>query len=448
MSTITAGITVPTGLTLTSDTTGGLTFQVSGTVTALSIGAGATTTITNAAITSLTISNPSTFPAGSASAPAVTTTGDLDTGIYFPAANEVAVTTGGTVATAFNSNGLFFRNRIINGDMRIDQRNAGASVTPSGGAIAFVVDRFFAYPNVASKLTAQQNAGSVAPPAGFKNYFGVTSSSAYSPAAGDVFPIGQLIEGFNVADLGWGASGALPVTLSFWVRSSLTGTFGGSLGNSAFDRSYPFTYAISAANTWEYKTVTIPGDTTGTWLTNNGVGLRVYLSAGNGTTYAGTAGAWAGTAYYSASSTVNLVGTNGATLYVTGVQLETGSVATPFERRPYGTELALCQRYFQQISSGGIGSAHYTTAVTLGGQFPVAMRATPTASLTGTFRIDQVGVAGFTQSASNITSINGGNSATAWSAAFANFTGLTQFSPVTMSDTGGHTTKLQFSIEL
>jgi len=243
------------------------------------------------------------------------------------------------------SGSLSGRNRIINGDMRIDQRNAGASVTPN--LLAYPVDRTFGYGSVTGKFSCQQNSGSVTPPAGFTNYIGAVSLSAYTVPAGEQYIFGHVIEGLNVADLGWGSANAATITLSFWVRSSLTGTFGGSLQNDGFTRSYPSSYAISAANTWEKKSITIPGDTTGTWLTNNGAGIRLGFSLGSGTTMSGTAGAWAGANYVSATGATSVVGTNGATFYITGVQLEAGSVATPFERRSYGQELALCQRYYE-----------------------------------------------------------------------------------------------------
>ena len=297
----------------------------------------------------------------------------------------------GSVENYFGTQGfaLGMRNRIINGDMRIDQRNAGVSVTPTDGA--YTLDRWRSGVSAASKLTVQQNAGSATPPAGFTNYLGVTSSSAYSITSGDYFTLGHIIEGFNAADLNWGTANAQSVTLSFWVRSSLTGTFGGSLRNGSINRSYPFAYTINAANTFEYKTITISGDTSGTWLTNNGSGIIVTFGLGVGSTFSGTAGAWAGSNFNSATGAVSVVGTSGATFYITGVQLEAGSVATPFERRPYGTELALCQRYYirNSISPGylfgrqnGGNAGEQKTGVN--DSFPTEMRASPTVTYTFT----------------------------------------------------------------
>jgi hypothetical protein len=283
-----------------------------------------------------------------------------------------------------SSSGLYgFKNRLINGAQVIDQRNAGASVTNTTSNL-YVTDRWNIYGQQASKFTAQQNAGSVTPPTGFKNYLGITSSSAYTVLSGDNFKVLQPIEGYNFADMGWGAAGASSVTLSFWVRSSLTGTFGGSFTNSSYNRSYPFTYTISSANTWEQKSVTIAGDTSGTWLTTNGIGVNVIFSMGMGTDQSGTAGAWAGANYQSATGAVSVVGTNGATWYVTGIMLEKGSTATSFDYRPYGTELALCQRYYQKITTGvndrGMGVGFYYTSSIMIAQisFQTYMRAAPT----------------------------------------------------------------------
>jgi hypothetical protein len=277
---------------------------------------------------------------------------------------------------------LGFRNRILNGGMVIDQRNAGAATanTISG----YTLDRWAVSQSTTGKLIAQQNAGSVTPPAGFKNYLGVTSQSAYSVAAGDYYMIYQMIEGNNVADLGFGAAGAATITISFWVRSSLTGTFGGSLQNNATNRSYPFTYTISAANTWEQKTLTIAGDTTGSWETGTGTGIRIQFGLGVGSTYSGTAGSWQGANLISATGATSVVGTNGATFYITGVQLEAGSVASPFERRDYGRELIMCQRYARRVGGDGTNGGFAGGVLSDGGntfmrydQHVVEMRVAP-----------------------------------------------------------------------
>ena len=277
------------------------------------------------------------------------------------------------------------RNKIINGGMVIDQRNAGAATanTISG----YTVDRWSVFQSVTGKLVAQQNAGAVTPPAGFINYLGITSQSAYSVLSSDYYLIDQRIEGFNAADLGWGTANAQSITLSFWVRSSLTGTFGASIRNASENRSYPFTYTISAANTWEHKTVTIAGDTSGTWGTGNGIGIELLIGLGVGSTISGTAGAWAGANYLGATGATSVVGTNGATFYITGVQLEASDTATPFEHRSYGQELALCQRYYQNMTSAvrmyGYNIASGESIVPM--NFPVYMRAIPTvtANFTG-----------------------------------------------------------------
>lgn len=252
------------------------------------------------------------------------------------------LTVDSTALNIVDSAPLSYRNRIINGDMRIDQRNAGASVNPTDGQ--YVVDRFWMGVSQTSKLTTQR---STVAPAGFTNSVAITSSSAYSILPADYFGISQPIEGFNVADLGWGTANAQTVTLSFWVRSSLTGIFGGSFRNSASNRSYPFSYTINAANTWEQKTITVAGDTSGTWLTDNGAGVRIWFAFGTGSTYSAAAGSWTSGSFVSVTGATSVVGTNGATFYLTGVQLEVGSKASAFERRPYSEELARCLRYYQ-----------------------------------------------------------------------------------------------------
>ena len=239
-----------------------------------------------------------------------------------------------------------FKNRIINGAMVIDQRNAGAAVTASG---AYPVDRFLMSNSSDGSFSAQQDSSA---PAGFVNSLKVTTTAAdASLTAAQQFLLQQRIEGYNVADLGFGTANAKTITLSFWVRSSLTGTFGGSFRNGASDRSYAFSYSISAADTWEQKSITVTGDTTGTWLTTNGSGMQVNFGLGVGPDRSGTAGAWTAATYTAPTGAVSVIGTLNATWYVTGVQLEKGSTATSFDYRPYTTELQLCQRYLPAFSA-------------------------------------------------------------------------------------------------
>jgi len=255
------------------------------------------------------------------------------------------------------------KNKLINGAMVIDQRNAGASVTIPINSTTYTLDRWNAYSTQASKFTVQQTPSATETGyatrigAGFTNYLACTSSASTAVGTTDYYVINQRVEGLNISDLAWGTSNAKTVTLSAWVYSSLTGTFGGAIQNNNQDRSYPFSFTISSANTWTQISITITGDTTGTWLTTNGIGMRVFFNLGSGSTYSGTAGAWAGTAYFAPTSAVQPIATSGATFYITGVQLEVGSTATPFERRLYNQELANCQRYYETSASAGTAPA-------------------------------------------------------------------------------------------
>jgi hypothetical protein len=308
-----------------------------------------------------------------------------------------------TQGGVFTPSSAVMRNRIINGDMRIDQRNAGASITPADGQ--YTLDRYIVFRAQANKFSVQQNAGAVTPPNGFTNYLGVTSLAATSLATGDYYMISQRIEGFNIADLGWGTANAKPVTLSFWVRSSLTGTFGGSFMNGGQNRAYPFTYTISSSNTWEQKSITLAGDTSGTWATNNSEGIGLYFGLGMGATFSGTAGSWQAGTFYSATGATSVVGTNGATLYITGVQLEKGTQATSFEYRQYGTELALCQRYFE--SNFPIGTAP-ANGVSLSDRVATVIFFNQSAGLQYTYKVQKRANATITfYSGSNNTSVNG-----------------------------------------
>jgi hypothetical protein len=270
-----------------------------------------------------------------------------------------------------------FKNRIINGAIMIDQRRAGASFTPaqSDGSAVYLVDRFAYTATQASKVSWQQ---STIAPTGFKNSLVGTVVSATTVGTSDQFTLCQFVEGFNASDLGFGTASASTITLSFWVRSSVTGTYTVAVGNNAYNRQYLANYTINAVNTWEQKSVTIAGDTTGTWTTDNTSGLRVNWDLGSGSASDGTANAWQNNFPIGTSGSVNWIATNGATFYITGVQLEKGSTATSFDYRPYGTELALCQRYYQQTGANWVvwaSAGVYTNCF-----HQVTMRVAPTAT--------------------------------------------------------------------
>jgi len=293
--------------------------------------------------------------------------------------NTINDASGGSAAVLYGvaspPNSMGFRNRIINGDMRIDQRNAGASITANNAV--FCTDRWKFQASQTAKGTLQQ---STVAPTGFVNSLLFTSSSAYSITSTDFFVHTQNLEGLNISDLAWGTASASAVALSFWVRSSLTGTFGGVLQNNAQDYNYPFTFSISAANTWEQKTITIAGPTSGTWLSTNGRGINLLFGLGVGATYSGTAGAWTTSNVFSATGATSVVGTSGATFYITGVQLEAGTVASPFERRDYGRELMMCQRYYETV---GVYVSTSAWATIVNGAGPkVTKRASPTLTVT------------------------------------------------------------------
>ena len=311
------------------------------------------------------------------------------------ALTQVSQAMGGTGTSSVAgslTNTFGFKNRIINGDMRIDQRNAGALVSGASGG-AYVLDRWRFWANATgAAYTVQQSTIS---PAGFTNSLAITQTASQSPTGSDYSIFAQYIEGYNVSDFGWGSAAATTVTLSFWVRSSLTGTFGGAVSNLSQTRSYPFTYTISAANTWEYKTITIPGDITGTWIKNTGAGILLFWQLGVGSTYLGTAtGAWQAATYLGVTGATQITATNGTTLYITGVQLEVGSQATSFDYRDYGRELILCQRYYETFY--GTAGAYLITVfqaisgsnVNGGGTFKVTKRASASIALIGNVYIN------------------------------------------------------------
>jgi hypothetical protein len=300
-------------------------------------------------------------------------------------------------------NASSFKNRIINGGMVIDQRNDGAAVTTSG---SFITDRYLAFNLTDGAFSAQRD---TVAPTGFTNSLKWTTTTTDSSLGADQrCGILQIIEGFNIADLGWGTANAQSVTISFWVRSSLTGAFAVNLRNNGAARAYIASYTISSANTWEYKTVTIPGDTAGTWLTNNGVGIQLAWSLGAGSNFQTTAGSWQNGNLQGLTGQTQVIETLNATWQVTGVQLELGTVATSFDFRSYGTELALCQRYYYRIENSAtetIRMTGYGGGGNTGGfviQFPVTMRANPT----GTSALGTTFTANNGAAASNISSVN------------------------------------------
>ena len=295
-----------------------------------------------------------------------------------------------TQNTSAFTGGFAFRNRIINGAMVISQRNGTAAVTPTADA-TYTLDRWGTRLSQASKFSVQQTTTA---PTNFYNSLKATSTSAYTVGTSEFFGVYQNIEGFNISDLNWGTANALTVTISFQVYSSLTGTFGGSIFNASGSQSYPFSYSIPVANTWTTITLTIAGATSGSWNAGtNSTGISVFFSLGAGATVSGAANAWSGTLYRSATGATSVVGTNGATFYITGVQLEKGSTATSFDYRPYGTELALCQRYYYRLNAPsatnryGSGFNNSTTQAYICFNLPTSMRTAPTA-------LEQSGTAG------------------------------------------------------
>ncbi len=277
------------------------------------------------------------------------------------------------------------KNLIINGGMAISQRSSSA-VTVNSTTRTYAIDRFFGFGTSSAGVFTEEQSTDVPSGERFYNSSKITVTTNSSPSGSQTYGWGQGIEGLNTASLMFGSANAMTVTLSFWVKSSLTGTFSVILANNGGSRTYPATYTISSANTWEYKSITVAGDQSGTWNTDNTEGLSVLWMLGTGSSLHGTANAWAASKF-GVSGQTDLIGTNGATLYITGVSLEIGDVATPFEHESFAATLQKCQRYYTTsgfnsgTSYGGGGIAMYAfTASEAGGTviFPTTMRAGPT----------------------------------------------------------------------
>jgi hypothetical protein len=335
-------------------------------------------------------------------------------------ADVIQTSTSGGILGAGNAS--IMKNRIINGAMVINQRALGTTTINSGSAWVYTLDRWSAIGESALGVYTLQQSSTA--PAGFVNSLLATVTTSATPGASNLYVVRQVIEGNNLYDLGWGTANAKTVTLSFQVYSSLTGTFGGVIKNGAENRSYPFTYTVASANTWTSISVTIAGDTSGTWTATTGAGMNVYFSLGAGSSVSGTAGAWAGSNFYGATGQTNIIATNGATFYITACQLEVGSSATGFEYVNYQTSLANCQRYYQK-NTISYGAANGTTTLAVCYQFPVYMRVAPTCSLlTSTPYAELAYLTGFTASGAtlNVHNFTGGTDFQV-----SGFTGMTQY---------------------
>tara|TARA_R100000988_G_scaffold75113_1_gene39639 strand:+ start:7289 stop:8356 length:1068 start_codon:yes stop_codon:yes gene_type:complete len=272
------------------------------------------------------------------------------------------------------------KNLVRNGGMQVHQR--GGTITAANGAVTYTLDRMAFYKAHAGTNTIEQ---STVAPVGFSHSLKfVTTVADASVASGDRVAMIYRMEGLDAAKLEFGSGNAKTITISFYVRSSITGTHGGAVGNGSDNRAYPFTYTISSADTWERKSITIPGDTTGTWATTNARSLQVAFGLGVGSTYSGSAGAWEAADRNSATgATTGILTTANANWYMTGFQIEIGSYSTPFEHKSYAQDLIDCQRYYFKFLEGNnkeIGVAWYYSSshASFMFRYPTTMRATPT----------------------------------------------------------------------
>jgi hypothetical protein len=349
-----------------------------------------------AAAASASAASGSAGAASSSAAAAAASAATIDTATLVKRDGSQAMTGALTVPMVVTDSPMSFRNKLINGDMRIDQRNLGAAVSVTTDGVR-LTDRWSASNATDGVFSAQRSTD--APP-GFTNSLAITVTTAdASLAAGQYSHLYHSVEGLNCADLAFGSASAKTITVSFWVKSSLTGTHSGAILNAANDRSYAFTFTVNAADTWELKTTTITGDTFGTWLTNTGTGLILRINIGAGSTFLGTAGSWSASNLLGATGAVQLIGTLNATLKITGVQIEVGNIATPFERRPIGLEIVLCQRYYESGTMLSIPAVSPSAGVFFAApiSFRVTKRAAPTVTVgTPTFGIPSSGTVVFT----------------------------------------------------
>jgi hypothetical protein len=254
---------------------------------------------------------------------------------------------------------LSFRNKLMNGTFFIDQRNpAGTSfANPFGNTLG--CDRWITNATFASKMTLGRNLNSVTPPAGFSSYMGHQTTVTTAPLPVEAYSFYTAIEGSNIQDLNFGTANAKTITVSFWFRASVVGTYCFSLRNGGSTHVYVATFDITIANTWQYVTVTIPGCTAGTWDTGVGVvGMYLRFDLGSGTNSNTTSpNTWlASSTAAKTAACVRMISNASATVYITGAQLEVGSVATTYEVRSFDDELRRCKRHFQK-------SYPYTTAL-------------------------------------------------------------------------------------
>ena len=343
--------------------------------------------------------------------------------------NDGSVAIGTCTATTINTTNLVNatqlsnRNKIINGDFTIHQR--GGTIASSNGN--YTIDRWRTYRSGDSSggFSVQQSTSSYPQTNisgvidNFKSSAFITVTSAGSAAANNNCKFQQRIEGSNCYDLAFGTAVAKKVTVSFYVKCSLTGTFGMSLVNSAHNRSNVLTYTVNSASTWERKVVTFDGDTSGSWDFGTGTGLQLMFDMGSGSSkHASSTGTWLSGEYHGTTSSVKLIHTNGATWQVTGVQLEAGEVATPFEFRNQADELQRCQRYFISINNEddkffANGTAYGSSQGYFVVPLPTTMRALPTlVSYSGSGSVYRFLTAGNSQYAASLQSWNNGDKTT------------------------------------